>query len=120
MVNRYATQAGKKYQRDVMKYLRENGWDAENLVLTGAEDEGDVLLRTPQGNTDRYVIECKRAKGFLLGDWTRQAQLERANYAEHRLLFPLSVGFVVVHHARNKPIGGSYVTTTLDEWMRRL
>ena len=131
-VNRYATAAGKKFQRDVMKYLRDDrGLDAENLVLTGAEDEGDVILRWwPSLEFDanknhlgpdrmaRVVIEAKREKGFHLADWVKQAEAERGHYADHRYLTHAEVGFVVVHARRNHGIGKSYVTTTLDEWLR--
>lgn len=129
-VNRYATAAGKKFQRDVMKYLRdERGLDAENLVLTGAEDEGDIILRyTPRDlelrsttgpdSAARVVIECKREKGFHLADWVKQAELEAGNYAKHRYLRLEEVGFVVVHARRQHGIPKAYVTTTLDEWLR--
>jgi hypothetical protein len=128
MVNRYATAAGRKYQRDLMKYLRdERGLDAENLVLTGAEDEGDVILRFWPSMTEplkgpdgmsRVVIEAKREKGFHLADWIKQAEVEAGNYAKHRFLRTPEVGFVVVHARRQHSIGKSYVTTTLDEWLR--
>lgn len=117
-VNKYATAAGRRYQRDVMKWLREQGYDAENLVLTGAEDEGDILVRHPRigGNLIRFVIEAKREKGFHLADWVKQAKVEADNYAKHReLLTP--PGFLVVHAARGKGIAQSYVTTTLEEWL---
>lgn len=121
-VNRYATAAGKKYQRDVMKYLREQGFDAENLVLTGAEDEGDILMRypaiggSPSLKVSRFVLEAKREKGFHLADWVKQARVEADNYAKHRdLLTP--PGFLVVHAARGKSLDQSYVTTTLREWL---
>lgn len=123
-VNRYATAAGRKYQRDVMKYLRDDrGYDAEQLVLSGAEDEGDILLRLKFGSaalsTDRIVIEAKREKGFHLAAWVQQAETEAGNYAKHRgLVFP--PGFVVVHARRNHSIGKSYVTTTLEEWLRQI
>ena len=128
-VNRYATQAGRKFQRDVMRYLRdERGLDAENLVLTGAEDEGDVILKFtgipglgrlagPDG-MGRVVIECKREKGFHLADWVKQAEVERGNYAKHRYLKAEEVGFMVVHARRQHGIPKAYVTTTLEEWLR--
>jgi hypothetical protein len=105
-----------------MKYLRdERGLDAEQLVLTGAEDEGDILLRLPAPFKDqRYVIEAKREKGFHLADWIKQAQVERDHYANHRNLFPEEVGFVVIHARRQHGIAKSYVTTTIDEWLERL
>ena len=116
-VNRYATQAGKKYEADLTKHMRELGWDVERLRLSGAEDEGDVLLRT---GATRYVLEAKREKGFSLAGWVKEAQVERQNYAAHRSLNPQDVGFVVVHYARSKGVGQSYVTTTLEEWLSRV
>ncbi len=124
MVNRYATAAGKKYQNDVMKYLRdEKGLDAERLVLTGAEDEGDIILKLPltfptPGNR-AFILEAKREKGFHLADWLDQADIESANYAKHRGLQRRPF-FVVVHARRNYGLGKSYITTTLDEWLRQV
>lgn len=127
-VNRYATAAGKKFQRDVMKYLRdERKLDAENLVLTGAEDEGDVILRyTPYARAgdgpdgvNRTVIECKREKGFKLASWVQQAELESMNYAKHRYLRAEEVGFVVVHKRMGfGDMEDQYLTTTVGEWLR--
>jgi Holliday junction resolvase len=116
-VNRYATAAGKKYESDLMKLLRGDGYDVERLRLSGAEDEGDLLLRT---DDLRYVIEAKRTKSLDLAGWIKEAQVERMNYTEHRGMPPHAAGFVVVHYARNKGIGQSYVTTTLEEWLRHL
>jgi hypothetical protein len=123
-VNRYATAAGRRYQRDVMKYLRDVcGLDAELLHLAGAEDEGDILLRLDYGKaelgTDRFVIEAKREKGFHLAEWVGQAEVEADNYAKHRGL-PYRPRFVVVHARRNHGIHKSYVTTPLEEWLRQI
>lgn len=116
-VNHYATRAGKQYETDLMNYLRDRGLDVERLRLTGTEDEGDLLIRQPH---QRFVIEAKRVKAMDLAGWVREAQTERLNYAQHRSIaghsreFPY---FLVVHKARGKGIGGSYVTTTLDDWL---
>jgi hypothetical protein len=118
-VNRNATAAGKKFESDLVKFLRvENGLDAERLHLSGAEDEGDILLRA--SDQTRFVIEAKRTKGFFLADWVKQAQTERDNYVVHRGITHTGTGFVVVHYARGKGISQSYVTTTLEEWLKRL
>lgn len=121
-VNRYATQAGKKFETDLMKLLREDGYDVERLRLTGAEDEGDLLLRyTSNELPRRVVIEAKRRKGFDLAQWVKEAQVECKNYKDHRGLGSLDpVNFVVVHYARGKNLSQSYVTTTLEEWLRGL
>lgn len=114
-VNRYATQAGKRYETELMNYLRAAGHDVERLRLTGAEDEGDLLMRTP---FNRYVIEAKRRKGLDLAGWVKEAQVERLNYMKHRGILGMEAPtFVVIHYARSKGVGGSYVTTTLDEWL---
>lgn len=114
-VNRYATQAGKAYERELMVYLREQDYDVERLRLAGKEDEGDLLLRERR----QYVLEAKRTKTLDLSGWIKEAELEATNYQKHRggIARP---GFVVVHKARGKGVGKSYVTTTLDEWLRQI
>lgn len=117
-VNKYATQAGKTYERELMVYLREQRFDVERLRLSGAEDEGDLLLN--MGLAGRYVIEAKRTKSLDLAGWVKEAQVERLNYAKHRDIredHPTFPSCVVVHKARGKHIGQSYVTMTLDEFL---
>lgn len=121
-VNRYATQAGKAYETELMRYMRDQRFDVERLRLSGAEDEGDLVLKTG-GNTYTYVIEAKRTKALDLAGWVKEASIERLNYATHRNIPEESVRFpffVVIHKAKGKGIGQSYVTTTLDEWLGRL
>ena len=117
-VSKYASQAGKRYEKLLLDHLREQGYDAERLRLAGSEDEGDLLVRT--GPTTRFVIEAKRRKGFDLAGWVKEAQVERDNYDTHRAITHGGTGFVVVHYARGKNISQSYVTTTLEEWLARL
>lgn len=120
-VNRYATQAGKAYETELMRYMRDQRFDIERLRLSGAEDEGDLVIRNGVGGT--YIIEAKRTKALDLAGWVKEAQVERLHYAAHRNIvegshfFP---SFVVVHKAKGKGVGQSYVTTTLDEWLSRL
>lgn len=116
-VNRYATQAGKRYETELLRYAREKGIDIEKLRLTGEEDEGDLLIR---GGHARFVVEAKREKGFNLAGWIKEAERERENYIKHRGYSLAPTGFVVVHKARGKGVGQSYVTTTLDEWLERI
>lgn len=116
-VSRYATAAGKKYETDLMKLLRGDGYDVERLRLTGAEDEGDLLLRLP---SQRIVIEAKRTRAMDLGGWVKEAEVEREHYTHHRSLPNSAAGFVVVHYRRQFNIGQSYVTTTLGEYLRQI
>lgn len=116
-VNRYATQAGKKYETDLMKHLREKGLDVERLRLTGAEDEGDLLVRFDH---TRIVVEAKRRREMNLGGWIKEAEVERQNYTHHRSVPNSAAGFVVIHYRRQHNVGQSYVTTTLEEYLRQI
>ena len=99
-VNRYATQAGKKYETDLMKHLREQGYDVERLRLTGAEDEGDLLIRFEEGLVHRAVLEAKRRKTMDLGGWIKEAIAERENYVKHRNQ-SLELAFLVARRLRS-------------------
>lgn len=121
-VSKYATQAGRQYETDLMKHLRDKGLDVERLRLTGAEDEGDLLLRM-NWTTDRparFVLEAKRRKAMDLGGWIKEAELERNNYTHHRSIPHSEAGFLVVHYRRQHNISQSYATTTLEEYLRQL
>ena len=48
-----------------------------------------------------------------------QAEAEANHYGLHRSL-NFDPHFVVVHARRNHGIGKSYVTTTLNEWLRQI
>lgn len=113
-VNKTATRAGKQYETDLMKYLRSKGKEVERLRLSGSEDEGDLVMNTLWG---RYIIEAKRCRTIDLSGWCKEAEVEMNNYQRHRLPQILNPAWVVVHHARGKHIGKSYVTTTLDHWL---
>lgn len=114
---KYASAAGKKYETDLMKFFRSNSLDVERLRLTGEEDEGDLLLRFDTG--ERLVVEAKRRKAMDLGGWLQEAEVEAKNYAKHRGI-PTPVGFVVVHYRRQHGLSQSYVTTTLEEYLRQI
>lgn len=118
-VNRYATQAGKAYEKELLDFFRERGYETERLRLAGVEDEGDLVVLSFDGKR-RFIIEAKRTKSLDLAGWTKEAHIERLNYATHRQIsgdnykFP---GAIVVHKARGKGTGESYVTLTLNEFV---
>ena len=92
-----SNQRGSAFERELMKYLREDlKQDVERLRLSGKEDEGDLLIRESTG--DRLVIEAK-------------------NYAEHRGIY--QPDFAVVHKRRGKGAAEAYVTMPLREYMRQ-
>ena len=51
---------------------------------------------------------------------TVEAEVERHNYTHHRSIPHDQAGFVVVHYRRQHNISQSYVTTTLEEYLRQL
>ena len=106
--------AGSAFEIALMKHLREQGFDVERLRLTGAKDEGDLVIRFANG--ERLVIEAKSG-AMHPAEFVRQAQQETSNYIEHRDL-STSVDGVVVVKARGRGIGESYVLTTLADYLR--
>lgn len=116
-LDRTATRAGRKFQRDCMRFLRSEGHQTENLVLSGSEDEGDLWTR-PYGQL--LVIEAKREKGFHLADWVKQAQVERNNYVMHRPGLDEPAYYGVIAARRNHSIRDAYFITTVGEQLRLL
>ena len=113
---------GTEHETAILRSFREQGYDIERLSMSGAQDEGDLLLkvygRLEPGVYDRFVLEAKNAKAFTPAEWVKQAKVEAQNYATHR---DLDVPhWVVVAKARNKPITEAYVITTLSEWVRQI
>lgn len=108
---------GSRYENELLKYLREQGIDAERLRLTGKEDEGDLQLRL---NDRRFIFEAKNRKGMNLAGWVLEAEVERENYADHRGLDATTVGFAVVHKRAGKGVAQSYVTIPLSEYLRQI
>ena len=110
-----ANAKGGAFERELMKYLREQGHDVERLRLSGKEDEGDLLVRWPSG--DRLVIEAKNVKAMDLAGWVKEAELEAKNYAEHRGTY--LPDWAVVHKRRGKGAADAYVTMPLREYLRQ-
>lgn len=109
-----AKRKGSQYETDVVRRVRELGLPAERLRLAGANDEGDVAV-TDVGVV--YIFECKAEQKMDLSGYVREAQVEAGNYAKARGLDPDTVYGVAVVKRRNRPIGESYVITTLDDFL---
>lgn len=105
--------AGAKFEIDLMKTLREEGLDVERLRLTGANDEGDLVVRC---NSAYIVIEAKSG-AMHPADFVRQAKVESENFAKHRSLKGYQVSGIAVIKARGKGIRDAYVLTTLSDYL---
>lgn len=106
---------GATFERDLMEYLRNEGYDAERLRLAGSEDEGDLILKL--GGL-AFVLEAKNRKQMNLAGWVREAEVESKNYARHRKI-PW-VNFAAVIKKRNAGIGEAYVVVPLHEWLSQV
>lgn len=113
---------GPRFERELLDYLRGERYDAERLRLTGTEDEGDLAIRlgfVVSNSIDRIIIEAKNVARMDLAGWVAEAETEAENYAAHRNL-ATAPGFIVVHKRKGKGVAKSYVTTTLEEYLRQI
>lgn len=74
---------GTRWESDLVKHFREEwGIEADRLRLSGSTDEGDIVLRLPDGQ--EVIVEAKAGVNIRPKEWHREAEKEAANYASHR------------------------------------
>lgn len=111
-----ARDAGSRTERLAAEYIagQMNDDRIERRVRNGNKDRGDIGgVRTATG--ERVVVEVKDTSRLALGSWISEMEVEQGND-------DAPVG-VVVHKRRgygDKKVGGWYVTTTLDNFIRLL
>lgn len=107
---------GTSWEKALQDYLRhELKYDVDRLHLTGAEDEGDLVVRE-EGSL--CIIEAKDVARRDLEGWMGEAFKERTNYAAHRGLSATNMLPLVVMKRRNKSVKEAFVMTTLEEFFR--
>ncbi|MGW0895910.1 hypothetical protein ACWD0G_02765 [Streptomyces goshikiensis] len=111
--NRANRRKGAAWETELLAGLRSVGEDAERLRLTGAEDEGDLVIRENGGLFT--VIETKNAR-FEPGPFLDEAARERLNFAKHRGLDPHQVDSIVVVKRRGKGWRSAFVLTTVEAY----
>jgi hypothetical protein len=107
---------GGRFEKELLDYIRSMGYDVERLRLSGAQDEGDLLVRTRHS---RFVFEAKNRAKMDLAGWVEEARVESENYLKHRDLDGF-VGYAVIHKRRGKGPGGAYVTLPLSEYLEQI
>lgn len=111
-----AKAAGSRAERLVADHLADQMNDdrIDRRVKTGAKDRGDIGgVRSALG--ERVVVEVKDTARLTLGTWMNEVDAEKGND-------DAPIGVVVhkrVGHGEKK-IGGWYVTTTLDDFIKLL
>ena len=110
--------AGARWQADLRDGLREAGFDIERLALTGAEDEGDhvVRLRPAELPVRRFVVIEAKAGALHPAEFVRQAELEAGHFAYHRGLALGEVSGIAVVKRRGANWRDAYVLTTVRDY----
>jgi hypothetical protein len=113
--------AGAHWQNALRDGLRSAGLDVERLVLTGSEDEGDLMVRTHRwdhsARVDRIVIEAK-AGVLHAADFVDQTLEEASHFARHRGLVRSQVMGIAVIKRRRRSWNDAYVLTSVGEYFR--
>lgn len=82
---------GSAYERQIVSYLRENGFTVDRTRAGWSDDRGDVHgLSAPDGTP--FVIECKNHQRLNLAGWISELLTEIANAS--------GVAGVLVHKKR--------------------
>lgn len=93
---------GSAYERDVVSYLRDEGFSVDRTRAGWVDDRGDVHgLQGPNG--EPFVIECKNHKAMDLAGWITELHRECAN--------ALAVVGAVVHKKRGATGGADQYAT---------
>jgi len=108
---------GATYETQLKDYFRGLGYDAERLARRGSKDEGDIVVRSDFLGAIG-ILEAKApgaGNKIDLSGWTKEAQVEAANYAEARNIELTTILPAVVIKARGKSVGDSYLVLRLDD-----
>lgn len=112
---------GNGFETDLVRWLREQGYMAERLPLTGARDEGDLYFY--DRTRDLYILIEAKAPGkdgkINLTGWLKELTVEMAHFSKARGLPMEKVHGYVVIKARSKPISEAFVVTTLTALVNR-
>lgn len=105
---------GSEWEGRVLQYLRDNNFDVELLRTTGAEDEGDLVVKVGQP----LIIQAKAEKGYNLA-YLKDAHEQAGHYAKHRGLDYVPDAVLVLKR-RNHPISRAYVVQEFEQWVEGL
>lgn len=104
---------GSAFELSVLKWLRSKGANAERLRLSGAKDEGDIVV-VISGET--YILELKNRKSLNLPEFWQEAVDEAYNYAKARFL-PVAPPAYVIVKRRNASVEKAWVIQDLASWL---
>jgi Holliday junction resolvase len=95
-------QKGSEYERQIVRYLRDEGFTVDRTRAGWSDDRGDIHgVTSPQGVP--FVFECKNHKRIDLAGWTAELLAEVSNAG--------GVAGVCVHKRRGTTEGGDQYAT---------
>lgn len=106
---------GAAWQSALRNGLRESGLDVERLVLTGKEDEGDLVVRDYAHPGEFVVIEAKAGQ-LHPAEFVRQALVEGGHFAAHRGLDRARVASIAIVKRAGLNWKDAYVLTTVGDY----
>lgn len=108
---------GATYETELRDYFRRNGYDAERLARAGKLDEGDIVIRKDfLGSIGILEAKAPGKDGRIdLSGWSREAQVEAANYARARGMDDSQILGAVCIKARGKSTADSYLVFRLGD-----
>lgn len=97
---------GSQYERDVVKWLRDQGWvSAERAYGAGRNDDVGDIDGTP------FCVECKATKVIDLPGFLRELETEMVNGR-------FEMGVVLVKRRGSADVGDSYAVMPASLWAR--
>ena len=93
---------GTRFESGIRDAAKSVGLEAHRAPLAGAADEGDVWIGI-------FCVQAKDVAAPAYNKWL-------SDVAEQKIHAGIPFG-VVAHKTRNKPIGGSKIVMTLDEFL---
>lgn len=109
-------QKGTTFETACVKMFKVAGIEARRLALGGANDLGDLEVKTDE---ECYIVECKCYKGFSRGkveEWRHQACTEAVNYKK---AFGIQAWPVLIVSQHGKSNNDSYAHFLSEgEWMQ--
>lgn len=104
---------GSGWEVELVDYFRDRDLVAERLRLTGSADEGDLWFFKDK---KFFVVEAKNTKGFLPGQWIKEAVVEAENWLKKRKSKGPAIPIVIAKR-RQHGVGKAYVILELDTFM---
>jgi Holliday junction resolvase len=104
---------GTAWESALVRYLREQGWEADRMTLSGGMDEGDICVRE---HAEFFsVIEAKATKALTAAAFVKEALIERDNFCRRRNIPRGNVMPVVVWKSPGQSVGDALCIIPLKE-----